>query len=74
MAQALPEKLEHTGPTKKSGLSATKRAVGNYARAALAKRKKNIAVCLDHQIVRWKRAKVSKSRTLATKREIGAGA
>ena len=36
----------------KSGLSATERAVGKYAGAALAKRKRNRAVCPKHQIMR----------------------
>ena len=36
---------------RKDGLSATERAVGNYAKAALAKRKRNRAVCSKHQIV-----------------------
>ena len=53
MAQASAEKLEHTGPAKKkkSGLSATERAVGKYARAVFAKRERNRAVCSEHQIV-----------------------
>ena len=37
---------------KKGGLSATKRAVGKYARAAFAERERNRAVCTEHQIVR----------------------
>ena len=45
----------------KSGLSATERAVGKNARAALAKRKRNRAVCSEYQIMRgresrWARA------------------
>ena len=38
MAQASAEKLKHTGPAKKESVS--KRTVGKYARAVLAKRKK----------------------------------
>ena len=74
MAQASAEKLEQTGPAekKKSGLSVTTRAVGKYARAALAKRKRNRAVSTEHQIV-MRRVKVSKSRTLARERRIKAG-
>ena len=54
MAQASVEKLEHTGPAEKeSGLSATERAVGKNAGAALAKRKRNRAVCPKYQIMRW---------------------
>ena len=58
-------------PKKESGLSATDKAVGNNAGAALAKRKR--AVCPKHQIMRGK-VKVSESRTLARKREIRARA
>ena len=49
MAQALAEKLEHTGPAEKSGLSATERAVGKNARAALAKRKSRLSRVPDHE-------------------------
>ena len=46
---------------RKSGLSATERAVGKNAGAALAKRKRNRAVCQEYQIMRgresrWARA------------------
>ena len=58
----------------KSGLSATERAVGKYAGAALAKRKRNRAVSPKHQIMRGKRAKVGESRTLARVRGIRARA
>ena len=58
----------------KSGLSTTERAVGKYAGAALAKRKRNRAVCPKHQIMRGERVKVSESRTLVRKRGIRAGA
>ena len=69
MAQASAEKIEHTGPAekKKSGLSATYRAVGKYTRAAIVKRKRNIAVCPEYQAARWDRVKVGESRTLARK-------
>ena len=50
---------------RKSGLSATERAVGKNAGAALAKRKRNRAVCPEYQIMRRKRVKVGESRTLA---------
>ena len=52
MAQASAEKLEHTGPAEKDGLSATERAVSKYARAAFLKRERNRASSPDHQIVR----------------------
>ena len=50
MAQASAEKLEHTQFAKKgkSGPFAPKRAFGKYAIAAVAKRKRNRAICLDH--------------------------
>ena len=56
----------------KSGLSATEKAVGKYAGAALDKRKRNRAVCPKHQIMRGERVKVGESRTLARVRGIRA--
>ena len=56
----------------KSGLSATERADGKYAGAALAKR--NRAVSPEYQITRGERIKVGESRTLARERRIKAGA
>ena len=47
----------------KSGLSATERADGKNAGAALAKRKRNRAVCPEYQIMRGERVKVGESRT-----------
>ena len=58
----------------KSGLSATDRAVGKNAGAALAKRKRNRAVCPKYQIMRGERVKVGVSRTLARVRGIRARA
>ena len=58
----------------KSGLSATERADGKDARAALPKRKRNRAVCPKCQIMRGQRVKVGESRTLAKVRGIRAGA
>ena len=58
----------------KSGLSATERAVGKNAGAALAKRNRNRTVCPEYQIMRGKRVKVGKSRTLAKVRGIRARA
>ena len=49
----------------KSGLSITERAVGKNAGAALAKRKRNRAVCPEYQIMREERVKMGESRTLA---------
>ena len=76
MAQASAEKLEHTGPAEKgkSGLDATERAVGKYARDSFAKRKRNKAVCPEYQIIRGERVKVGRSCTLVRKRVIGARA
>ena len=59
---------------EKSGLSATERAVGKNAGAALAKRKRNRAVCPEYQIMRGERVKVGKSCTLARVRGIRARA
>ena len=64
MAQPLAVKLDHAGPAEKERV-ATERAVGKYAGVAFAKRKRNKALCLKHQIVRGERAKVSESRTSA---------
>ena len=53
MVQASTQKLEHTGPAEKERVaSVPQRAVGKYARAALAKRKWNGAVCPEYQIMR----------------------
>ena len=74
MAQASAENLDWACREGKSGLSATERAVGKYAGAALAKRKRNKAVCPKHQITRGERVKVGESRTLARERGIRARA
>ena len=60
MAQALAEKLEHTGPAEKERV-ATETAVGKYGRAAFAKKKRNRAVCPEYQIIRGERVKMGKS-------------
>ena len=52
----------------KSGPSATERAAGKNAGAALTKRERNRAVCPKHQTMRGERVKVGESRTLAQKR------
>ena len=59
---------------RKIGLSASERAVGKNAGAALAKRKRNRAVCPEYQIMREEIVKVRESRTLARKRGIRARA
>ena len=59
MAQASMEKLEH---------------IGKNAGAALAKRKRNRAVCPEYQNMRGERVKMSESRTLARVRGIRAKA
>ena len=75
MAQASAEKLEHTGPAEKERVASVPlRAVGKYAGAAFAKRKRNRAVSSEHQIMRGKRVKVSERRTLARGKRIRAGA
>ena len=60
MAQASAEKLGAYWACRKgkSSLSATERAVGKNARAALIKRKRNKAVCPEYQIMRGKRVKM----------------
>ena len=45
----------------KSGLNATERAVGKNAGAALAKSKRNRAVCPEYQIMRGERVKMGES-------------
>ena len=55
MAQASAEKLEHTGTAEKERMASVpqrERAIGKYAGAALAKRKRNRAVCPKHQIMK----------------------
>ena len=71
MAQASVEKLEPTGPAEKERVASVppQRAVGKYARAALAKKKGNRAVSSKYQIARLEKVKVSESCTLA--REVG---
>ena len=49
----------------KSGFSATEKAVGKYARAPLAKKRRNRAVSPECQIMGGERVKVGESRTLA---------
>ena len=58
----------------KSGLSATERAVGKNAGAALAKRKRNRAVCPEYQVMKGERVKVGESHTLTRVRGIRARA
>ena len=66
MVQASAEKLEHTGPAKMERVaSVPQRAVSKNAGAAMAKRKRNRAICLEYQIMRGERVKVGKSHTLA---------
>ena len=67
MAQALAEKLEHTGPAEKQRVASVpqrererERAVGKYAKAAFAKR--NRAVCSEYQIMGGERVKVGKRK------------
>ena len=63
MAQASAEKLEHTGPAEKERVaSVPQRAVGKNAGAALAKRKRNRAVCSEYQIMRGERVRGIRAR------------
>ena len=67
MAQVSAKKLEHTGPDEKEWPQChRKRAVGEYAKPALAKRNK--AVCPEYQIVKGERVKMNVNRILARKR------
>ena len=53
MAQASAEKLEHTGPAEEERVaSVPQRAIGKYAEAALAKKRRNRAVSPEYQIMR----------------------
>ena len=71
MAQASVEKLEHTGRAeRKEWLQCHReRAVGKYARAAFAKRKRNRAVSSEHRIVRETFSAREVKRTAAEERE-----
>ena len=60
MAQASAEKLELSELAEKERVA----SVPQDVRAALAKRKRNKAVCPNHQTVKWERVKVSESRIL----------
>ena len=73
MAQASAEKLEHIGPEVKERVASVPQRE-QLGRAAFAKRKRNRAVCPDHQIMRGERVAVSESRTLARERGIRARA
>ena len=58
MAQASAEKLENIGPTEKERVaSVPQRAVGKDLGAALAKRKRNRAVCPEYQIMRGRESR-----------------
>ena len=59
---------------KESGLSATERAVGKNAGAALTKRKRNRVVCAEYPIMREERVKMGESRNLARESRIRARA
>ena len=52
-----------------SGLDATERAVGKYARPVFAKRERNRAVCPEHQIVRRAFSVREVKRTAAKERK-----
>ena len=62
--------LNILGLPKRSGLSATERAVGKNAGGVFAERKRNRAICPKHQIMRGERVKMGESRTLANERGI----
>ena len=65
--------LEQTGGRiGKSGLSATKSAVGKNARAYFANMKSNRAVSENEQIVKLEKVSVDESLSLAVKRKVRA--
>ena len=70
MAQALAEKLEHTGPAEKERVASVPQ------REQLARTPKPLQsrVSPEYQIMRRERVKVVESRTLARERRIRAGA
>ena len=72
MAKVSAEKLGHIGPAEKERVASTpqRKQLANNDRAAFAKRKRNRAIYLKHQILRGERVKMSKSRILARKRKI----
>ena len=73
MAQASAEKLEHTKLAKKEKVASVQQSeqLTSTSEPPLSKGKRTE---LFVQIVRWERVKVSKSRTLARERRIGARA
>ena len=60
--------LSILGLPKKSGVSATGKADGKNAGAALTKRERNRAVCPEYQIMKGERVKMGESRTLTRQR------
>ena len=56
MAQASAVKLGQTGPAEKERVASVPQSE-QLASTSLAKRKRNRAVCPDHQIVRWEETK-----------------
>ena len=70
MVQASAEKLERNWACRKgkNGISVSEREVGKNVGAALAKIKRNKALCPKHPIIRGERVKVGESRTLASDR------
>ena len=73
MAQALAEKLEHTGPAEKERVASVPQRE-QLARTPFAKRKRNRAVCREYHIMRGERVRVSESRILTRERRIRVGA
>ena len=75
MAQASAEKLEQTGLAEKERVASVpqRQQFGKYARA-FAKRKKNRAVCPEHQIVRGEKIMVGECRIFSREEGIGARA
>ena len=76
MAQISTEKHELTGPAEKERVASVplREQLEKYARAALAKRKRNGAISPEYQIMMGEKVKVGESRTLVRERGIRAGA
>ena len=76
MAQALAEKLEHTGPAEKERVASVpqREQLARTPKPPLPETKRNRAVSPEYQIMRGERVKVGENRTLARERRIRARA
>ena len=73
MAQALAEKIKQAKPAEKERVvSVPQKSSWQGSQVRIFQTKKNRTIIPDHQIVKWKKVKVSESRTLAGKKEFRA--